>query len=137
MPDKVFIDSNIWLYALIENQDVSKYQYASALILNQRRPVISSQVIREICNNLIKKTSLPEERIQALITGWYQDCEVTPSNAAQHLLASRLRGSCSLSFWDSLIVPAAIDAGCTILFSEDLQNSQIFVGCLTVVNPLI
>lgn len=137
MRGKVFIDSNIWLYALINNQGDSKYQTASAFILNQHRPVISSQVIREICSNLIKKTFLPEERIRELITDWYRDCDVIPSNSAQHLLASRLRSAYSLSYWDSLIVAAAIDAGCTNLYSEDLQNGQEFEKCLTVVNPLL
>jgi predicted nucleic acid-binding protein len=137
MRGKVFIDSNIWLYALINNQGDSKYQTASAFILNQHRPVISSQVIREICSNLIKKKFLPEERIRELITDWYRDCDVIPSNSVQHLLASRLRSAYSLSYWDSLIVAAAIDAGCTNLYSEDLQNGQEFEKCLTVVNPLL
>jgi predicted nucleic acid-binding protein len=137
MPGKVFVDSNIWLYSLIGNQDNSKYQLASTFLLNQHRPVISSQVIREVCSNLIKKIFVPEERIQALINRWYQDCEVTSSNAAQHLLASRFRGAYSISYWDSTIVAAAIDVGCTILYSEDMQNGQEFEKCLTVVNPLI
>ncbi|MGD0960111.1 MAG: PIN domain-containing protein [Methylomonas sp.] len=137
MPDKVFIDSNIWLYALINNQGDSKYQTASSFIFNQHNPVVSYQVIREICSNRIKKIYFQEERIRELITNWYRDCDVIPSNVAQHLLASRLIGVYSLSYWDSLIVPASIDAGCAILYSEDLQNGQEFEECLTVVNPLL
>ena len=48
-----------------------------------------------------------------------------------------LAGRNALSHWDSLIVAAAIQAGCDTLYSEDLQNGQIFDGRLKVVNPFI
>jgi len=137
MPAKIFVDTNIWLYSLIrrmeENDD--RHQQAADFLLNLACPVINSQVIREICSNLIKKVCMPEEQMRVLIQGWYQDCEVITSNASQHLLASRLRKSYSLSYWDSLIVAAAIDAGCATLFSEDMQHGQTIEGCLTIVNP--
>lgn len=137
MPAKVFVDTNIWLYSLIrraeENDD--RHRQAADFLLNLARPVINSQVIREICSNLIKKVTMPEGQMRVLIQGWYQDCEVINSNASQHLLASRLRKSYSLSYWDSLIVAAAIDAGCATLFSEDMQHGQTIEGCLTIVNP--
>ena len=41
-----------------------------------------------------------------------------------------------LSFWDSLILSAAVSAGCTVLYSEDLNNGQIIHG-VTVRNPFI
>lgn len=137
MPAKVFVDTNIWLYSLIrrieENDD--RHQQAADFLLNLACPVINSQVIREICSNLIKKLYMPEEQVRVLIHGWYQDCEVITSNASQHLLASRLRKSYSPSYWDSLIVAAAIDAGCVTLFSEDMQHGQTIEGCLTIINP--
>jgi len=105
------------------------------LLLGLTRPVISSQVIGEICSNLIKKTRIPEQQLRGLINDWYLDCEVVAANAAQHQLASRIRESYSLSYWDSLIVAAALDAGSTILYSKDMQHGQIFEQCLTIVNP--
>lgn len=134
MPARVFVDTNIWLYSLIqrtkENDD--RHRQAADFLLNLTRPVINSQVIREICSNLIKKVNMPEEQIRVLIQGWYQDCEVITSNASQHLLASRLRKSYSLSYWDSLVVAAAIDAGCATLFSEDVQHWQTIEDCQSV-----
>jgi predicted nucleic acid-binding protein len=136
MPAKIFVDTNIWLYSLVQKiEDDNRHRQAADFLLNLTRPVINSQVIREICSNLIKKLSMPEEQIRILIHGWYQDCEVITSNASQHLLASRLRKSYSLSYWDSLIVAAAIDAGCLTLFSEDMQHGQIIENCLTIINP--
>lgn len=72
-----------------------------------------------------------------LIQGWYQDCKIVHSNVSQHLLASRLRDSYSFSYWDSLIVAAALDAGCTTLFSEDMQHGQKIENALTVINPFV
>ena len=137
MPVNVFVDTNIWLYALIQNNNNYRHQHAVKLFLQLDFPIINSQVIREICSNLKKKTPLSEEQIQALIHSWYANCNVIHSNASQHLLASKLRASYSLSYWDSLIVAAALDAGCTTLFSEDMQHEQRFEDTLTIINPFI
>jgi len=137
MPAKTFVDSNIWLYSLIQNDDDDRHQQAAGLILKLRFPVISSQVIRVICSNLKKKTPMPEERLRGLILGWYQGCNVVSSNASQHLLASRLRDAYSFSYWDSLIVAAALDAGCATLYSEDMQHGQKVESGLIIINPFI
>jgi len=136
MPAKVFVDTNIWLYSLLRRmEDNDRHRQAADFLLNLASPVINSQVICETCSNLIKKLYMPEEQVRVLIHGWHQDCEVITSNASQHLLASRLRKSYSLSYWDSLIVAAAIDAGCVTLFSEDMQHGQTIESCLTIINP--
>jgi predicted nucleic acid-binding protein len=140
MPAKCFVDTNIWLYALTSDPDATtdkRHESAFAFLGALERPVINSQVMREACSNLIRKSGFLEERIQRLIRGWYQDCEIHPSNATQHLLASELRQNHSFSFWDSLIVAAALDAGCFTLYSEDMQHGQVIEDCLTIVNPLL
>lgn len=129
MPDKVFVDTNIWLYALLEVVDTPadrRHQQAISFLAQLTRPVINSQVIRETCGNLIKKAKMPEASIQGLLLAWYRDSEVVTSNAAQYLLASELRTNNAFSYWDSMIVAAALDAGCTNMFSEDLQHGQKF-----------
>ncbi|MFP4077149.1 MAG: PIN domain-containing protein [Halochromatium sp.] len=136
MPAKVFVDTNIWLYALIAKQDDAKHALAAQCLLGLKRPLINSQVIREASINLLKKANLAEERLRAIIQDWYRHCDVHPSNATQHLLASELRERYSFSYWDSLIVAAALDAGCSTLFSEDMQHGQHIHGGLTIVNPL-
>ncbi len=137
MPGKVFVDSNIWIYSLVQGSDDDRHQQAVEFLLELDRPVINSQVIREICSNLKKKTGMPEEQLCALIHGWYQYCNVVHSNASQHLLASRLRNSLSFSYWDSLIVAAALDSNCATLYSEDMQHGQVIDGTLTILNPFL
>lgn len=137
MPAKVFVDSNIWLYSLIHKLDDQRHQHAADFVLGLHVPIISSQVIREVCNNLLRKARIPEDKLCALIYRLYQDCQVVQSNAQQHLMASRLRVSYSLSYWDSLIIAAALDANCTTLYSEDMQHGQIIENRLSIINPFL
>lgn len=138
MPARVFVDTNIWVYALIQPDDEQgdkRHQLASDFLRQLTRPVINSQVIRETCANLIKKARMPEASVQNLLQGWYRDSEVVTSNVAQYLLASRLRANSGFSYWDSMIVAAALDADCVTLYSEDMQHGQQVEGQLTIVNP--
>jgi predicted nucleic acid-binding protein len=137
MHANAFVDTNIWLYSLIQSSDDDRHQKAIDFLLQLSSPVINSQVIREICSNLKKKTQIPENQIRSLIKGWYQDCRIINSNASQHLLASSLRDSYSFSYWDSLIVASALDAGCATLFSEDMKHGQKIENALTIINPFI
>ena len=50
--------------------------------------------------------------------------------------AIRIKAQYGLSFWDSLIIASALEAGCTILYSEDMQDGQIIEKSLTIKNPL-
>jgi predicted nucleic acid-binding protein len=139
MPARVFVDTNIWLYALIQSDDAQgdrRHRQATDFLCQLSRPVINSQVIREICANLIKKAKMPEDSVQSLLQGWYRDSEVVTSNVAQYLRASKLRANSAFSYWDSMIVAAALDAGCVTLYSEDMQHGQQVEGQLTIVNPL-
>jgi len=135
MPAETFVDSNIWLYSLIQSGDDDRHRQATDLLMQLDCPVINSQVIREICSNLKKKTHITEEQLRGLILGWYQGCNIVNSNASQHLRASRLRDAYSFSYWDSLIVAAALDVGCTTLYSEDMQHGQEVENRLTIINP--
>lgn len=136
MRDKLFIDTNIWLYALFKNSsDDVRYAQAKQFISGLVRPCLSTQVIRETFSNLIKKGKTAESTIQMLLHGWYQDCEVVESSLAQSLLASRLRLDFRFSYWDSHVVAAALDAGCTKLYSEDMQHGLVVENILIIQNP--
>lgn len=137
MSARVFVDSNIWLYAFIEvGADDGRHRRAVRALAELDRPVVSTQVIREVCVNLLKKTSASEPYLRELIAGWYRDCQVSEAGMGQFLLASRLREGAKFSYWDSLIVAAALNAGCSTLYSEDMQDGQVVDGSLVIRNPL-
>jgi predicted nucleic acid-binding protein len=132
---KSFVDSNIWLYAFIksdQNQDKSKI---ASSIITSKNIVISTQVINEVCVNLIKKANFTEENIQELVQDFYQSYQVIAFDSAIFLTASQLRRDYCFSYWDSLIIACALAAEAEILYSEDMQNSLVINKTLTIVNP--
>ena len=138
MPDdrtaNCFVDTNIWLYAFVEADDPSKSAIAGKLIADIE-PVISTQVINEVCVNLLRQASFPEDQIAQLIEAFCGKYRVVEFGRPALLAASRLRKTYSLSFWDSTIVSAALSSGVSLLYSEDMQHGMLFEGRLQVRNP--
>jgi predicted nucleic acid-binding protein len=131
-----FVDTNIWLYAFIEGQDAIKSEVARQLLRSQQELlVVSSQVINEICVNLLRKAHVPEADVQQLIHSFYQRYPVVLLDQPVQISASQFRERFSLSFWDSLILAAAIYSGATVLYSEDMQANLEVGGHLTIRNP--
>ena len=94
-----FLDSNIWIYALNQSQDIRKHQIANHLAI-QTGLYLSTQVINEVCVNLIKKGKFPENQIQNLIQGFYQIHHIVELDLNILLKASVLRTKYLFSFWD-------------------------------------
>ena len=126
-----FIDSNIWLYAFIETPQ--KSAIAKSIISNSDI-AISTQVINEVCVNLIKKVHFSEKNIQHLTESFYNKYDVIEINREILLKASDIRGHHSFSFWDSLIVASALFWHSDILYSEDMQAGFIIEETV-IVNP--
>ncbi len=131
--DPGFIDTNIWLYAFTDD-DTQKKDVAQALIKTSQ-PFISGQVINEVCVNLIKRAKFPEAQIGELIETLYQKYDVIEMNKVLLLSASQLRHEYSLSYWDSLIVAAALASEVRVLYSEDMQHGLLIHETLKIVNP--
>ena len=131
-----FIDSNIWLYALFEpSQDEQhKQQQAAALLAEDCPTSISEQVIAEVCANLLRRKACDEPELLGYVESFYRRCRVLTPSPPLHRAASRLRQAYALSFWDSLIVAAAQQADCEILYSEDMQHG-LRIGGMTITNP--
>lgn len=131
MTARVFADTNIFIYA--EAEETDKTTRAIKVIKNS--PVISTQVINETVSVLTRKHGFTLSEAHEIAESLLDLCEVVAVNANTILKAIELAKSYSLSHWDSLIVAAALLAGCQTLFSEDMQDGQVFDKQLTVVNP--
>jgi predicted nucleic acid-binding protein len=129
-----FVDTNIWLYAFIRGQSAEKTLVAQAIISN-RRFLISTQVISEVCINLIRKASFSEPQVRELAAAFFEKHTVILPNEEIILFASTLRERHGLAYWDSLLVSTALSAGATQFYSEDMQDGQVFEGRLQIVNP--
>jgi predicted nucleic acid-binding protein len=133
--EKAFFDSNVLIYAFSGGNSlhcgialdlVDQHSTAGTL-------VISVQVMMETYNVLTrKKAQLPSDVLTTLRI--LASNEVVAPNADVALLALHLCANHQLSTWDSLIVQAALEADCRVLYSEDLQAGRRF-GPLEVVNP--
>lgn len=129
-----FIDSNIWLYGII-NSDSRKTTIAQDLIDKKKREtVISTQIINEVCVNLIRKVNFNEDQIEELILSFYDDYSVYELDQSILLKAVELRKNHRFSYWDSLVFAAALASGANVLYSEDMQNGFTLEG-LTILNP--
>ncbi|GAB4446300.1 MAG: PIN domain-containing protein [Anaerolineales bacterium] len=137
MPGKpaAFIDTNIWLYALLDMGEAEKSSRAREVI-TQTEPVLSVQVINEICVNLIKKAGFTEEQISQLVEAFYEKYPIIEMDESILLDASQLRQEYALSFWDSMVVACALAADAEILYSEDMQDGLIVRETLKIKNPL-
>jgi predicted nucleic acid-binding protein len=140
MSDRFFLDTNIFVYSFDQSAS-AKSRKAAQLIreaLTTQKGVISYQVMQEFFNVALKRFSQP---MQAADAGQYLSTVFRPllavhSSQALYAEALFLHAQSGLSWYDSLIVSAAIQARCEILFSEDLQHGQRF-GALQVRNPFL
>lgn len=132
MQDKVFLDTNILLYAF-SSVEIYKHDIAVKLVLSDA--VISTQVINEVTVNLIKKFNFSEDKVSDFIQSSYNRYEFAPLNLETFLKASSLRKEYLLSYYDSVIVAAALMADCRILYSEDMQHELLVEKSLKIVNP--
>lgn len=131
MPDRRFFDTNVLIYAFAD--DDPRSARAEALIADGG--VIGVQVLNEFTNVTRRKLRRDWEQIEASLAVIDELLGVArPLTAALHAQAVVLARDFKLSFYDALIVAAAMDAGCGVLCSEDLQDRQKF-GAVTVENP--
>ena len=130
-----FVDTNIWLYAFIAGDDRRKSARAKALLEASRAVTVSPQVINEVCVNLIRKAQFSEPQVQRLIEAFYAKYVVVEVSKALLLTASALRQQYAFSFWDSTIVASAIQAGASVLYSEDMQDGLVVENRVRIINP--
>jgi len=127
----VFADTNIVVYAY--GVDPDKVAQAKAIL--NATPVISTQVINEFHNVARRKLGLDMPTRHRIATDLLQSCRVVALDQAIVGAAMQVEARYQVSYWDALIVAAALATGCETLFSEDLQDGQVFEGRLTVKNP--
>ena len=136
MPDKAFVDSNIWLYALIQNlTDQEKNLKAKACIVEANDIIVSTQVVNEVCINLMRKANKDNAYIEQFLSDFLATYTVLPQTKEDILQAASLRKDYHFSYWDSLIVASALSSHCKILYSEDMQHGLNVYQQIQICNP--
>ncbi len=140
MSDRFFLDTNIFVYSF-DRSAPAKARKATQLIrdaLTTQKGVISYQVVQEFFNVALRRFSQPMQPADAgqYLIAVFRPLLAVHSSQVLYAEALVLQAQSGLSWYDSLIVSAAIQARCGILFSEDLQHGQRFGG-LQVRNPFL
>lgn len=135
----VFLDTNVFVYAFLPS-DPLKRQRALDLVgdaLNTQQGCISMQVVHEFANVATKKAAakLSSAQCAAFIDVAMAPMSMVPSSRVLVDEAFALRDEFRYSFYDSLMLAAALAAGAGTFYSEDLQDGQLVRGSLRIVNP--
>ena|SRR5436305_13193565 len=131
---KVFLDTNVLIYFYTSTEPEKKRRAAELLL--ESEGTISTQVLGELANVLSKKYHFTWKEISAAcdeVKGLFSVQTVSIDTISKAIvIAERYK----YSYFDSLIISAALAAECSNLYSEDFQNSQIIEG-LKIVNPFL
>jgi predicted nucleic acid-binding protein len=140
MSAECFIDTNLFIYQL-EASDESKSATADRIIckgIETRNACISFQVVQECLNIILRKAevSLSTDEAKQYLDHVLAPLFRVPASLSLYRRALDLQTRYRYGFYDSLVIAAALDSGCTRLYSEDLQDGQRIEG-LTIENPFL
>ncbi|NJM81602.1 MAG: PIN domain-containing protein [Tabrizicola sp.] len=125
-----FADTNVVLYLL---EDSPKADRAETIL--QTGPRISVQVLNETLVNCRRKAKLGWEETGIFLAGVRSLCPVENLSLQTYEVGRALAERYGLSIYDAMIVASALLAGCTTLWSEDMQDGLVVEGQLRIVNP--
>jgi predicted nucleic acid-binding protein len=140
MSAKFFLDTNIFVYEM-NGAASSKQAIAAQLIeeaLHSANGVVSFQVVQEFFNVALRRFNPPMSTAEAeqVLALTFRPLLAVHSSVALYAQALQLVRQHSVSWYDSLIICAALESDCRILYSEDLQNGRRF-GNLLIRNPFL
>ena len=135
--DRVFVDTNIIIYAY-DVTSGNKHKVAGDILADlwtSGTGVISTQVLQEFFVNVVQKIPRPiDQKLAKNMVKDFLKWRVVVINGDCILDAIDISMKHRCSFWDSMIIEAAIRGGAALLLSEDLQDGQVIQG-VTVKNP--
>jgi len=132
MSASAFFDTNVFVYTVV--QDDPRSQQAEDLIAEGG--TVSVQVLYEFAEVARRKAKMPWDEIRFAIENIKALCpDPLPITLDTHGEALAIAERYSYRIYDALIVASALEARCTILYSEDMQDGQVIDGRLTIRNP--
>ena len=131
---KIALDSNILIYS--HSSELEDKKLIARAFLKET-PVVSSQVISEYINVIKRNLKLPKLELIQLCSSWLEKCTVQPVVLSTIKLAQNLIKKYDFQIFDGIIVAAALEADCDILYSEDMHNGLVVEDKLTIKNPFL
>lgn len=134
MNDRPFFDTNVLVYVVGERDD----RTAPAEALVASGGVVSVQVLNELVSVVRRKLGMTWDEIGEALAAIRTLCpSPVPLTIETHEAALRIAAQYGYHIYDALVAAAALEAECTTLYSEDLQDGQVIDGRLTIRNPFV
>lgn len=135
-----FLDTNIAIYCFDDTAPLKQSRAKDIMAhgASSGMGVVSYQALQEFCNvaSASKRLALSTEQTMAFASLLLAPMNQVAPSLALLTAALKIKTDVGYSFYDSLIVAAAVQAGCHILYSEDMQHGQLVAG-LRIVNPFL
>ena len=135
MSDKIFIDTNVLIYAFSEDEPTKQQKALNLIDAVACDAIISNQVINEFANIFLKKFKLPIEQVEDSFLELDSLLNIVSFDMSTQIRALRLKQRYNLQYFDSLIISTALENKCNILYSEDMQHELIIDNRLKIINP--
>ncbi len=131
---KIFLDSNIVIYSY-RKDEIDKQERARELF-SENNVTISTQVLQETANTLYRKFKTDIHIISLLLEECIHNVTELHINTEKTVVkACNIVERYQYSFYDSLIIAAALETECQVLYSKDMQHNMIIEGQLKIINP--
>ena len=129
---KAFFDTNVLIYAVVQSDPRSTR--AEEILLSGG--VLSVQILNEFVSVARRKLAMSWNEVNEALDAFRVLCPAPlPITTQVHESALKIAEKHGYNIYDTLVVAAALDAGCTTLYSEELQHGQTIAGRLTIENP--
>ena len=135
MNDRIFLDTNILIYVYSDTEK-NKQNIARKLI-SDHKSYVSTQVLQELTNILTKKFNVSWIEVQNTLKESRQNNLLHINTLDTIIDACTIAKKYKFSFYDCLIIAAAIQCNCKMLYSEDMQHGQIIESQIKIVNPFL
>lgn len=147
MSARFFFDTNTLVYILegknpsqgialtSEEAEANRKGDITLQLLGTGDIFVGVQVFNELCNVALRKKFNWPKTMEMLATLEALCVDVVPLTPIVHKRGLLLRDRYRLQFYDSLMLAAALEAGCTTFFSEDMQDGQVIDQKMTIKNP--
>ena len=134
MNRKIALDTNVLVYCH-SNAEPEKQETATSFFA--LCPVISTQVLSEYINVVKRKLKLPKDEIMDVCMLNIEMCILQPVSFTTLKYARKLLDRYDFQLFDSIVVASALEAGCHILYSEDLHHGLLVEKQMEIINPFI
>ncbi len=128
---KAFIDTNVFLYLL--SGDELKAGKAEEILAS--KGIVSVQVLNEFASVATRKLGMSWPETHEILSHVRAICPVQPISIEVHDRGLKVAERYGYAVYDAMIIASALLAGCTTLYSEDMQNGQVIDGELSILNP--